>query len=200
MPEPQPAWAQQYDRHMHPVWDRQFEPPAITGLESQAVLQTLLLLYRETKKRKYLEPAPCAIGYLKKSALPDGRLARFYELRTNKPLYFTKKYELTYSSEDMPTHYGFIVGSRLDSIEAQYRRQLQAEPSVEQEQRTEGTSRHSPAFVARVRAVIDSMDERGAWVEQGRLRYHKVEPESGIIDCRTFVDNVRTLCRFLTSD
>jgi hypothetical protein len=199
MPEPQPAWAQQYDRHMRPVWDRQFEPPAVTGLESQAVLQTLLLLYRETKKPKYLEPVPRAIAYLRKSALSDGRLARFYELQTNKPLYFTKKYELTYSSEDTPTHYGFIVGSRLDSIEAQYRRLLQAEPADQQKQRAEKTLRHSPALVARVRAVIDGMDERGAWVEQGRLRYHKVEPESGIIDCRTFVDNVRTLCRFLTA-
>ncbi|MGM0490794.1 MAG: pectate lyase [Planctomycetota bacterium] len=44
LPAPQPAWAQQYDRHMQPVWDRPFEPPAITGLESQDVLETLLLL------------------------------------------------------------------------------------------------------------------------------------------------------------
>ena len=47
MPDPQPAWAQQYDRQMHPVWDRKFEPPAITGLESQDALETLLLLAPE---------------------------------------------------------------------------------------------------------------------------------------------------------
>ena len=27
MPEPQPAWCQQYDENMQPVWDRKFEPP-----------------------------------------------------------------------------------------------------------------------------------------------------------------------------
>src|SRR4030095_13651182 len=30
MPEPQPAWAQQYNFDMQPVWARKFEPPAIT--------------------------------------------------------------------------------------------------------------------------------------------------------------------------
>ena len=49
--------AQQYDREMHPVWDRKFEPPAITGLESQDALETLLLLARKTGDRKYLDAA-----------------------------------------------------------------------------------------------------------------------------------------------
>ncbi len=38
MPEPQPAWAQQYDADMHPSWARKFEPPAVTGGESQGVM------------------------------------------------------------------------------------------------------------------------------------------------------------------
>ena len=57
----------------------------------------------------------------------------------------------------------------------------------------------SPGLAARVREIIDSMDERGAWVRQGQLRYHKVRPESGIIDSRSFIDNVRTLCRFMAA-
>ena len=51
MPEPQPGWAQQYDRDMHPAWARRFEPPSITGGESQSVMRALLLLYRETGNR-----------------------------------------------------------------------------------------------------------------------------------------------------
>jgi hypothetical protein len=35
MPEPQPAWAQQYNADMHPAWARVFEPPSVTGGESQ---------------------------------------------------------------------------------------------------------------------------------------------------------------------
>ena len=187
---------------MHPVWDRKFEPPAITGRESQAVLDTLLLLYRRTAKKRYLDPVPRAISYLKRSRLADGRLARFYELKTNRPLYFKrtgKRYDLTYSSDDLPTHYAFIIGSRLASIEAEYHRLLRADPADSHEQETEETRRLPPAVEAKVRKIIAGMDERGAWVEQGQLRYLKVEPDSGVIDCRTFVNNVRTLCHFLTA-
>ena len=130
MPDPQPAWAQQYDRQMHPVWDRKFEPPAITGLESQDALETLLLLHRKTGDRKYLAPIPRALDYLKKSRLPDGRIARFYELKTNRPLYFTRDYQLTYDGDRVPTHYGFVFDSRLDTIEADYRRQRDGRPGA----------------------------------------------------------------------
>ena len=47
---------------------------------SQTVLETLMLLYRRTGDRKYLEPIPVALAYLKKSVLPDGRLARYARL------------------------------------------------------------------------------------------------------------------------
>src|SRR5690606_27390840 len=114
LPEPQPGWAQQYDHDMHPAWARKFEPPAVTGGESQGVMQTLMLLYRRTGDDRYLKPIPRAIAYYRSSLLPDGRLARFYELKTNRPLYFTKDYQLTYDDGDMPTHYGFKSTSRLD--------------------------------------------------------------------------------------
>ncbi len=61
MPEPQPARAQQYDRDMHPTWARRFEPPAISGRESQDVMKSLLLLYQETGDKKYIEPLPRTI-------------------------------------------------------------------------------------------------------------------------------------------
>jgi hypothetical protein len=111
MPEPQPGWAQQYDRDMHPAWARQFEPPSITGGESQNVMRALLLLYRETGNQKYLEPIPRALAYYRRSMLPDAAnpsevrrracktgapcMARFYELQTNRPLYITKGTRVT---------------------------------------------------------------------------------------------------------
>ncbi|MYA79495.1 MAG: hypothetical protein F4X39_03070 [Acidobacteriia bacterium] len=106
MPDPQPGWAQQYDADMQPAWARIFEPSSVTGGESQGVMKTLLLLYRETGKKKYLEPIPRALDYYEKSVLPETDnpskyraracppgsicLARFYELETNRPLYITK--------------------------------------------------------------------------------------------------------------
>ncbi|MDH3583836.1 MAG: pectate lyase, partial [Phycisphaerae bacterium] len=93
MPEPQPAWAQQYGFDMHPIWARKFEPPAVTGGESQGVMRTLLDVYRRTNDKKYLDAVASALAYLQRSKLADGRLARFYELKTNRPLYFTRDYK-----------------------------------------------------------------------------------------------------------
>jgi hypothetical protein len=195
LPEPQPAWAQQYDRAMQPVWDRKFEPPAITGLESQDALDTLLALYRETGNRDYLAPVPTALAYLKKSVRPDGKLARFYELKTNKPLYFTKDYQLTYDANDVPTHYGFAVGSRLAAIESEYQRLLALKPSE---------SRALPSARApgpeKVRAVLSSQKETGAWPEPGETRDpagRKVVPKEGVVKSQTFIENVEVLSRYL---
>jgi hypothetical protein len=193
MPDPQPGWAQQYDADMHPCWGRKFEPPAITGEESQGVLEALLMLYRRTGEKKFLQPLPRALAYFKKSLLPDGRLARFYELKTNRPLYFTRDYRLTYNADEVPTHYSFIRESRLAAIEDEYRRLLKLPP--EELNRTRPPD--AQELGRKVRGIIDGMDQRGAWVEKGQLRFHKVQPASGVVNCRTFADNVRTLCQFI---
>jgi len=198
LPEPQPGWAQQYDRDMHPAWARRFEPPAVTGGESQGIMRTLLTLYRQTGKQKYLEPIPRALAYYKRSTLPDGRLARFYEIKTNRPLYFVKDtYELTYSSENMPTHYGFIVGSRLDLIEREYKKLLKTNPAKLNRPVKQPVYRMSAALAARAKSVIEAMDSRGAWVEAGSLKYAgKTET---MIDSRTFTKNVEVLAQFLAA-
>ncbi len=205
MPEPQPAWAQQYDADMHPAWARAFEPPAVTGGESQAILRTLLVLYRETGDRKYLEPVPRALEYLKRSVVPrtdaevfrrvpEGPvLARFYELKTNRPLYITKGtriqaaglgsrivdgYELSYSPDSVITHYGVLVSGReLALIEEDYRWLVQADPAaVRRPEKLRGLSpwmervRPVPAAAVspeEVGRLIASLDERGAWVRPG---------------------------------
>jgi PelA/Pel-15E family pectate lyase len=213
MPEPQPAWAQQYDADMHPAWARIFEPPSVSGGESLGVMRTLLVLYRETGNRKYLEPIPRAIAYFKRSALPPvekpseirqrvqaGRpdrmvLARFYELKTNRPLYVTKGtrvnvkrgssslldgYELSYDDSSVITHYGVLVsGEELPAIEAEYQLVAQAKPeAVRRPDDLHGLSpwshrsRATPSaksLAARVGETIASMDARGAWTELGNI-------------------------------
>ncbi len=52
---------------MQPAWARVFEPPSITGGESQGILRILMALYRETGIIKYFEPIPGALQYLKSS-------------------------------------------------------------------------------------------------------------------------------------
>ena len=196
MPEPQPAWAQQYGFDMQPIWARKFEPPSVTGGESQGVIETLMYVYTRTGDRKYLQPIPQALDYLERSELSDGRLARFYELRTNRPLYFTKSYELTYDDSDLPTHYGFKVTSRVDQLRAEYNR-LAALPPNRLEK---PVGRQQPRSVSedQVRQIIDDLDDRGAWVTRGRLRYHKTS--GAIIDMRVAITNLQLLAKYLNTD
>jgi hypothetical protein len=201
MPDPQPAWAQQYDLQMHPAWARKFEPPAITGGESQGVMETLLRIYQVTDRKQYLDAVPRAIEYLRRSQLPDGRLARFYELQTNRPLYFTKDYVLTYSDADTPTHYSFKSGNRLDSLEKTYRQMCALPASAlgpKPYRQPKSSARPSRAQVQR---VIDSLDDQGRWVENGSLRYQdEGDPTERIIDCRTFINNCRLLSSYLAAE
>jgi PelA/Pel-15E family pectate lyase len=156
MPDPQPAWSQQYSYDMHPCWARKFEPPAITGSESQDVIEALMEIYRQTGDRKYLAPIPKAMAYLKSSLLPDGQLARFYELKSNKPLYMTRNYELTYDDGDVPQHYGWKIGSRLDRLQKAYD-QLAAGKAT----RSSGPRKVS---VDEVKQILGDLDAEGRWL------------------------------------
>jgi len=197
IPEPQPAWAQQYDFKMHPAWARKFEPPSITGGESQGALRTLLALYAESGDRKLLAPIPPALDYLRRSRLPDGRLARFYELKTNRPLYFTRDYRLTYEDTDLPTHYGFKVADGTLAIERDYRRLSALDFDTLTATKESKAVPRRPAE-SEVVEVIRNLDARGRWIEDGRLRYHgPADPTRRIIDSATFAKNIGILSAFL---
>jgi hypothetical protein len=187
LPEPQPAWAQQYDKDLHPAWARKFEPPAVSSAETQMVCQALLRLYRETGDERFLKPIEPAVAWLKRSTLPDGQLARFYELGTNKPLYMTRDYQLTFDDSDLPTHYAFKLKSKVVKIE-----------QALQPARDKAVDKPKKPSADQVRKVLASMDERGAWVEPGTLRFHKVD--TAIIDCQRFIDNVDLLSRYLARE
>jgi hypothetical protein len=199
---------------MHPAWARAFEPPSITGGESQSVMRALMLLYRETGQKKYLAPLPRALAYYKRSILPDvdspseirrrtcpGRTpcaARFYELKTNRPLYITKGtrvtaldqgatnvggYEVSYSDESVITHYSVLVSAAaFADIEREYTELQGVTPaSLKRPDRLRGLSPWADARTAvstatdgrtlesRVRAIVSAMDSRGAWVEEGAI-------------------------------
>lgn len=193
MPDPQPAWGQQYDKHMHPVWERKFEPPAVTGGESQGAMLVLLKLHQVTGDPKFLKPIEPALDYLERSLLPDGRLARYYELRTNKPLYFTRDYELTYDGGDVPDHYAFKIGSRLEKIRRLY------EDAKKGRFPTPGGA---PAASA-VGKILAAANDDGVWLEPGTVRNKdgkKVPAEEGVLSSETFAKNVRVLSGWLEGE
>jgi len=202
MPAPQPAWAQQYNAACQPAWARKFEPASVTGGESQGIMQTLLKLYRKTGKTKYLDAVEPALKYLESSQLPDGKLARFYELKTNKPLYFTKTYELTYQADDLPTHYGFIVGSKLASIRKNFERLRKQGPDQLGKPKPENfrSERLTSSLQQQAAKVVSAQDRRGAWVDQQPLRYQgSNDSTKQTINCSTFISNIDLLSRYLAA-
>ena len=200
MPDPQPGWAQQYNPEMHPAWARKFEPASITGGEAGGIIRTLMTLYRETGKDKYIEPIPRAIAYYRQSILPEGGLARFYELKTNRPLYFTRDYQLTYDDGDMPTHYAFKTGNWVESIARQYEQLAKATPEQLKPSRVSRRPKLSKSLEEKARLAIDALDDRGAWVEGGGLKYHGADDDTRrVVDCRTFINNLRALSTYLAA-
>lgn len=195
MPDPQPAWAQQYDFEMNPVWARKFEPPAISGGESQRLVDTLMDLFLVTSDAKFLKPIPATLAWLDKVRLADGRLARFYELKTDRPSYFNRKYELTYDDSDLPTHYGFKVSNRTQDLRKRFEAIEKTSERDRLRRREHLTARKSvdadPALVEKLAA---SLDPRGAWLESGKIDKY---PEGRVIDSATFCKNVRALAAFV---
>ncbi len=191
MPDPQPAWAQQYDTRMRPVWARKFEPPAIAGRESMDVLETLLRVHRLTGDAKYLAPFPKALAWLRRSLLPEGRLARYYELQTNKPLYMTPDYKLTNDDSQVPQHYGWKIDSRLDAIEAAFAgAKIKAAASVAPDVKED-----------EVRKILGELDAEGRWIstygDQRLVGQPKFKPGDQFIASEVFSKNLEALSNYV---
>jgi PelA/Pel-15E family pectate lyase len=192
MPEPQPGWCQQYNFDMAPIWARKFEPPAITGWESQDVMDTLIAIARFTGSKKYLEPIPRALAYFQKSVLENGKVARYYEFKTNKPLYMDARYQLTYDDAAAPSHYGWQQPARLQEIAEKLDN---ARKGVE-------TSSRKPT-TAEVRKIVQELDLEGRWIStyDGEQLVGQPRFDRGyrFIASEVFSRNVSTLCDWLTA-
>ncbi|CAN5878632.1 pectate lyase [soil metagenome] len=190
MPEPQPGWAQQYDLEMRPVWARKFEPPALAGRESQDAMEVLLRVHRLTSDAKYLEPIPRALTYLKRSLLSDGHLSRYYELQSNKPLYMTDDYKITYDDSNLPQHYGWKTDSRLAAIEKSF---MAAKA---------GTA-IAPEVIdlVQVLKIMNELDTEGRWIstfaDQRLVGNPKFKSGESYIASEIFIQNLETLSAYL---
>lgn len=197
MPEPQPAWAQQYNFAMQPVWARKFEPPAICGLESEDAIRTLLKIRRLTGDPRYLAPIPRALAYLKSCRLPDGRMARYYELRTNRPLYMNRRdgtYFLTYDDANLPAHYGWKQPTAVDALAAEFQ-ELQAG-------RGETIAKPDLAVLAdRARAIIAELDPEGRWISVHAGERLVGQPKFAVgfryLSCEVFIRNLDALSDYV---
>lgn len=192
MPEPQPAWAQQYNFQMEPAWARRFEPPAIAAAESSNAVRTLIDLYIVTGDEKYLRPIPKALEWFKRSQLPNGQWARFYELRTNRPIYVNEDYEIVYEPKNLREDYAFEgefgiprLFKNFERLKREGRKKFLAErnPNLTPEELKERAKELEP----KVRQIIASLDEKGRWLDGNN------------INTRTFVRNVETLAAYISA-
>jgi hypothetical protein len=196
MPLPQPGWSQQYNYSMQPIWARPFEPPAIASDESQEVVETLMLIYDVTADEKFLAPILPTLEYLRKSRLPDGRLARYYELKSNKPLYMTRSgkiYSLTYDDSKLPSHYGWKIDARVDKLQKAH------------DDRVSGRKRVIALDYLDLRAdvtrIVKQVDAEGRWVSvyngERLVGEPKIAKGARYLSSEVFSRNVELLSRFV---
>ncbi|MFK8115107.1 MAG: pectate lyase [Rubripirellula sp.] len=197
MPEPQPGWAQQYNYEMQPIWARKFEPPALASDETQEVLATLMKISEFTNDRKYLKPIPSAAAWLRRSILADGQFARYYELKTNRPLYMTRsgdKYSLTYDDSNLPAHYGWKMPSKQKELATQFSTVRSEKPL---------SSLVSPRVRARqANQAIAALDSMGRWVstfQSGDRLVGQMKLAAGTkyISSQVFSDHLNALSDFI---
>ncbi len=196
MPQPQPGWAQQYNYKMQPIWARKFEPPGVSGDETQEALETLLDIVEYTGDAKYLKPIPSAVVWLKKSLLSNGELARYYELKTNRPLYMEREgkvYSLTYDDSNLPSHYGWKIASRIKEIEQRVKRIKHGKPSPQAS---------DDEFAEEVKTIIQSLDQQGRWitVSQGErlVGQPKIRAGMSYISSERFSQHLTTLSQWVS--
>jgi PelA/Pel-15E family pectate lyase len=206
MPAPQPGWAQQYNARMEPAWARAFEPPAIASGETVGVLRALLELHIETGEARFLKPIAPAMEWLKRSAIGEGRWARYYELQTNKPIYGDRDgkiyHRLQDISEERQKGYGwegdFGVASfrrALEKFEKEGRekilrsREPKPRPANEKESRLK-------ALEPKVRQILAAQDAQGRWIKAGKVKKASVG-DDGYLDTGLFIENLRALAEYV---
>lgn len=90
---PQAGWAQQYDEAGAPVPARRYERVALASWETRHALTALVVLADTTGDVAYCGPVTAAVRWLEQSPIAPGCWARFYELGSNRPLYFNERRE-----------------------------------------------------------------------------------------------------------
>jgi hypothetical protein len=205
LPEPQPAWAQQYNPQLEPAWARAFEPPCVCSNESGGAMRLLVDLYLETGDEKYLEPLPRAIAWFKRSEIAPGIWARMYELHTNTPIYGDRDGKIKYRIEDLSperqTGYSWKSSYGMPEVFRYYGEVKAAgrETILAQREKSEASAKSAKAKAARakalepaVRRALETLDAQGRWLGSAGRRSTGEQ-----ITAMAFIMNMRTLADYV---
>jgi Pectic acid lyase len=185
LPGPQRGWAQTYDKRMQPVWGRAFEPPAVSSRETAGAIRALLLLHGRTQDANYLDAARQAATWLKSVQLPDGRWARFYELRTSKPLYINSENKVTYSDTDLLDHYTLKSTFGIPAVLGAVEQSSSNAGFASVDWWSDTAELPEQALREKIGSLLQTQDAEGRWVEDG------------YIHSAIFVDAIFAMARYL---
>ncbi|PAW62222.1 MAG: hypothetical protein B9S34_15745 [Opitutia bacterium Tous-C1TDCM] len=202
LPEPQPAWAQQYNARMEPAWARAFEPPSVCTNESAGAMRLLVDLYLESGDAKYLEGLPRAIAWFRRSEIAPGIWARMYELGTNTPVYGDRDGKIKYRVEDLSperqTGYSWkgaygVAGAiaAYDGVKAAGRNATLAKQQAAAEKARTPAAKAARArqLEPQVKRIVGELDATGRWIADYRGK--------PAIRTETFIVNTRLLADYL---
>ncbi|MFC1607495.1 pectate lyase [Candidatus Latescibacterota bacterium] len=218
--EPQAGWGQQYDMEMRSAAARSYEPASVMPGQTRRCIRDLQTFYKISGDRRYLAGIPAAIKWLELSYLPADHKsnervthATFYELGTNKPLYAhregtsieTGRYWIDYEPRNFPGHYGMQTRIDVAGIKKEFDRVSALTPEqamAEYRDQRARSGRARRVNAETVTKLIDTMDDRGIWLEDVRFPdiVDAVNTPATImegISTRTFILNMRTLINYL---
>ena len=201
MPAPQRGWIQQYNYQMQPTWAQKLNHQPFLATKLRKRLKrcySLPSLAVSTNDWKYLIPILEAIQSLKESTLSDEKLARYYELRINRPLFINrsgKNYILTYSDKNLPDNYRRKTKSRIHQIQTRYQ-DLVANDHFK-------LKKNTPLNLTTIDRVISLLDANSLWVfvycGQNLVGQPKFKTGERYTSSNLFARNVMTICHFLDS-
>ena len=216
---PQAGWAQQYDMDLQPGAARNFEPKSVAPNTTVDNIHHLMRFYKITGDRRFLRGIPDAIAWLENSYLPPGHSdeghthAQFVELGTNRPLYAHRegtsiddgRYWVDYEPGNFPGHYGMQGRIDVPALKKEYERVYALSPEDAMAQYRAGQDAEAPissVTAETAQSLIDSMDERGAWIEDLKAKDHtdwKNKPQRAFrgISTRTYVRNMYALMNYI---
>jgi hypothetical protein len=156
-------------------------------------MSTLIRIAEITGDQRYLEPLPRALDYLRTQCLlGDGSFSRFYELKSNKPLYMDQLYRLTYDDSNPPSHYGWKQKSRLDQIEKEFQRVLRGGTKATKFNRVSEED---------VKEVLGGLGDDGSWSRrysgEKLMGSPKFTMGMAYVSSAEFCDNVESLVDYL---
>jgi hypothetical protein len=89
------VWCQQHDENSFaPAPARTFEPAALVSAESVRIVRFLM---EEERSPEITRAVEAAVTWFERTRLPDGRWARFYELKSGRPVFSGRDGVIHYS-------------------------------------------------------------------------------------------------------